>query len=73
MPAAHHVAVAARKRLHELGGASASPLWGKFWLCVLGVYEWQGINPVPPETWCVNWAFKVVVFPRRSLSVAELS
>lgn len=56
MPAAHHVAVAARKRLHELGGASASPLWGKFWLCVLGVYEWQGINPVPPETWLLPYA-----------------
>ncbi|MCC6808019.1 MAG: terpene cyclase/mutase family protein [Deltaproteobacteria bacterium] len=30
-----------------LGAAS----WGKFWLCVLGLYEYEGINPVLPELW----------------------
>lgn len=30
-----------------LGAAS----WGKFTLCVLGLYQWEGIHPVPPELW----------------------
>lgn len=29
----------------------AAPAWGKFWLSVLNVYEWEGNNPVPPELW----------------------
>ncbi len=30
------------------------PSWGKAWLAILGVYEWEGLNPVPPELWCVH-------------------
>ena len=41
----------ARTRLHTLGGAEGIPTWGKFWLAVLGVYRWEGINPLPPELW----------------------
>lgn len=41
----------ARNRLHEMGGAVNGPHWTKFWLSVLGVYEWEGVNPVPPELW----------------------
>nr|A0A125SXN2.1 RecName: Full=Alpha-onocerin synthase LCD [Lycopodium clavatum]BAU46472.1 onocerin synthase [Lycopodium clavatum] len=33
------------------GGATDVPSWGKFWLAVLGVYEWSGVNPLPPESW----------------------
>ena len=47
----HPVAVKARGRLHELGGAIGVPHWGKFWLSALGIYEWEGINPIPPELW----------------------
>ncbi|GAA98168.1 uncharacterized protein L969DRAFT_93224 [Mixia osmundae IAM 14324] len=36
--------------LHH-GGASFIPSWGKFWLSVLNVHEWQGFNPTPPELW----------------------
>jgi squalene cyclase len=25
--------------------------WGKFWLAVLGCYEWEGMNPITPEMW----------------------
>jgi squalene/oxidosqualene cyclase-like protein len=25
------------------------PTWGKFWLAMLGLYEYEGMNPVPPE------------------------
>ncbi|KAK9086019.1 hypothetical protein Sjap_026430 [Stephania japonica] len=39
----------ARKWILEHGGATYIPTWGKFYLSVLGVYEWAGINPIPPE------------------------
>jgi hypothetical protein len=31
------------------GGVMAIPTWGKFWLAVLGLYGYQGLNPIPPE------------------------
>jgi len=31
------------------GGVLAIPTWGKFWLAVLDLYDWRGVNPVPPE------------------------
>jgi len=43
--------VAARKFLHAHNGALSAPSWAKFWLAVLGVYDWSGISPVPPEMW----------------------
>ena len=43
--------VKARGKLHQLGGAVSAPHWGKFWLSVLGVMEWDAVNPVPPELW----------------------
>jgi len=33
------------------GGATGIPAWGKFWLSVLNVYDWEGNNPIPPELW----------------------
>lgn len=41
--------IKARNCLHSLGSARAIPSWGKFWLSALGVYEWEGMNPIPPE------------------------
>lgn len=41
----------ARAKLHQLGGAVNGPHWAKFWLSVLGVMEWDAVNPVPPELW----------------------
>ncbi|MFT5432855.1 MAG: lanosterol synthase [Myxococcota bacterium] len=29
------------------------PTWGKLWLAIAGVYDWDGVNPVPPEIWLV--------------------
>lgn len=43
--------IKARGMLHELGGAVYGPHWAKFWLSVLGVMEWDAVNPVPPELW----------------------
>jgi len=52
----HPVAQKARNRLHVLGGALGSPHWGKFWLALIGCYGWEGMNPIPPELWCLpNW------------------
>ncbi|CAF3579377.1 unnamed protein product [Rotaria socialis] len=33
------------------GGAMYAPSWAKFWLCVLGVMPWEGINSLFPELW----------------------
>lgn len=41
----------ARKWIHENGTALAIPSWGKFYLSVLGVYEWEGCNSLFPEMW----------------------
>ncbi|EEY21529.1 lanosterol synthase [Verticillium alfalfae VaMs.102] len=45
------IMVKARARLHQLGGATSSPHWAKWWLAVLGVASWDLVNPVPPELW----------------------
>ncbi|KAF5182216.1 Cycloartenol synthase, partial [Thalictrum thalictroides] len=41
----------ASKWIVDHGGATMIPSWGKPFLSVLGVYEWSGNNPVPPEMW----------------------
>lgn len=38
------------------GGATYTPSWGKFWLAVLGVYSWDGLNPIPPELWLLPYS-----------------
>lgn len=53
----HPAMVKARGTLHKLGGAAAIPAWGKFWLAALGVYDWKGVNPIPPELWTLPKAF----------------
>ncbi|MCY4219806.1 MAG: FAD-dependent monooxygenase [Gammaproteobacteria bacterium] len=35
----------------ESEGVVNVPSWGKFWLAVLNLYEWQGVNAVLPELW----------------------
>ncbi|GFP81152.1 dammarenediol ii synthase [Phtheirospermum japonicum] len=41
----------ARKWILDHGGATGIPSWGKTYLSVLGVYDWDGCNPLPPEFW----------------------
>ncbi|KEG11734.1 lanosterol synthase [Trypanosoma grayi] len=41
--------IRARSWIHSHGGAVSIPTWGKVWLCIVGLYSWDGINPVPPE------------------------
>ncbi|KZS88495.1 terpene synthase [Sistotremastrum niveocremeum HHB9708] len=47
----HPITAKARQKLHDLGGACKSPSWGKFWLALLNVYPYSGLNPIPPELW----------------------
>eukprot|EP00899_Mesostigma_viride_P028010 jgi/Mesvir1/8394/Mv12638-RA.1 len=44
-----------RAWINSKGGAAGITSWGKFWLAVLGVYEWVGINPMPPEMWLLPY------------------
>jgi lanosterol synthase len=37
--------------IQEQGGVVAIPSWGKFWLAMLNLYDWCGVNPVLPEAW----------------------
>ncbi|KAI6689702.1 hypothetical protein NL676_026530 [Syzygium grande] len=41
----------ARKWIHDHGGVTYIPSWGKTWLSILGVFDWSGSNPMPPEFW----------------------
>ncbi|GAB4833061.1 hypothetical protein Ancab_007120 [Ancistrocladus abbreviatus] len=42
-----------RKWILDHGSVVKIPSWGKFWLTILGAYEWDGCNPMPPELWLV--------------------
>lgn len=59
----HEVCVKARKTLHKLGGAIGNPHWGKAWLSILSLYEWEGVNPAPPELWLLP--YQVPIHPGR--------
>lgn len=41
----------ARRLFASEGRVQAIPTWGKVWLAVLGLYGWNGINPILPEAW----------------------
>ncbi|XP_004305790.1 PREDICTED: beta-amyrin synthase-like [Fragaria vesca subsp. vesca] len=41
----------ARKWILDRGGALYSASWGKTWMAMLGVYDCEGSNPMPPEFW----------------------
>ncbi|KAI3739352.1 hypothetical protein L2E82_29755 [Cichorium intybus] len=40
-----------RKWVLDHGDATSIPSWGKVFIAALGVYEWEGCNPLPPEFW----------------------
>jgi len=50
VPPGDPLASTARNWLHaQKGGVLAIPTWGKFWLALLGLYGYEGVNPIPPE------------------------
>lgn len=40
-----------RRWIHEQGTPLGSASWGKAVLAVLGLYDYRGVQPVPPELW----------------------
>uniref|UniRef100_A0A0R0KIG1 Terpene cyclase/mutase family member n=1 Tax=Glycine max TaxID=3847 RepID=A0A0R0KIG1_SOYBN len=42
-----------KKWIHDHGGVTHIPSWGKTWLSILGVFDWCGSNPMPPEFWII--------------------
>ncbi|XVF74824.1 hypothetical protein PTKIN_Ptkin13bG0141800 [Pterospermum kingtungense] len=48
-----------RKWILDRGGVTTIPSWGKTWLSILGVYEWSGCHPMPPEFWLFPSYFPV--------------
>jgi squalene/oxidosqualene cyclase-like protein len=51
LPASDERLANARAWFLPRGGALASASWGKFFLAVLGLYDYDGVAPVPPELW----------------------
>ncbi|KAJ4172560.1 hypothetical protein NW754_002761 [Fusarium falciforme] len=52
----HPVLMRARSFIQEMGGAIYSSIWGKFWLSVIGVMNWDIVNPIPAEMWLLpDW------------------
>lgn len=43
--------IPAREFIRKQGGVIPIPSWGKFWLAMLNLYDWSGVNPVLPEVW----------------------
>ncbi|TYI78653.1 hypothetical protein E1A91_D06G227900v1 [Gossypium mustelinum] len=49
----------ARKWILDRGGVTTISSWGKTWLSILGVYEWSGCHPMPPEFWLFPTYFPI--------------
>lgn len=50
VPASDPMLTRARNWLHaQPVGVKGVPTWGKFWLAVLGLYDYSGLNAIPPE------------------------
>jgi len=46
----------ARGLFEREGGVQRIPTWGKVWLSFLGLYDWDGVNPILPEAWALpSW------------------
>ena len=41
------------RRFLRAEGVLGIPTWGKFWLALLNLYDWRGVNPVLPELWAL--------------------
>ena len=39
------------------GGVKGIPTWGKFWLAILGLYDYRGLNAIPPELFLLPDSF----------------
>eukprot|EP01134_Creolimax_fragrantissima_P003456 CFRG3456T1 len=41
--------VLARQWLEKRSGCLGIPQWGKFWLCTMNIFQWEGMNSLLPE------------------------
>ncbi|KAL8141223.1 hypothetical protein V2J09_007244 [Rumex salicifolius] len=48
-----------RKWILDHGSATAVTSWGKMWLSILGVFDWTGNNPLPPEIWLLPYILPI--------------
>ncbi|MBX7194362.1 MAG: FAD-dependent monooxygenase [Sandaracinaceae bacterium] len=39
------------RQMLEREGVLSVPSWGKLWLALVGLWDWEGVNPVLPEAW----------------------
>ena len=39
------------RRFLQSEGVLGIPSWGKFWLALLNLYDWRGVNAILPEMW----------------------
>jgi lanosterol synthase len=59
LSADHPLLAPARAFFAREGGVTAIPTWGKFWLALLSLYRWEGVNPVAPELWAMPSALPI--------------
>ena len=45
--------IAPARRFLEAEDVLAIPSWGKFWLALLNLYDWRGVNAILPELWAL--------------------
>ena len=43
--------VESARRFLQAEGVIGIPSWGKFWLALLNLYDWRGVNAILPELW----------------------
>ncbi len=41
------------RRFVQNEGVLGIPTWGKFWLALLNLYDWRGVNAILPEVWAL--------------------
>lgn len=56
-PADSDCAKKGRAWIQSRGGAVSIPSWGKMWLCIVGLYDYAGVDSVPPEMWLLPKSF----------------
>jgi squalene/oxidosqualene cyclase-like protein len=62
-PADDPLAAGALRWIRAHGGPTKNPTWGRIWLALLGLYPWDGVQPILPEMWLLPDS--APVHPRR--------
>ena len=59
VPADAPLLAAARRLFEAERGIVSVPTWGRAWLALLGLYDWDGVHPMPPELWALPTSLPV--------------